>query len=764
MSCRVFFTHRLAAVALVLTLDHPAVAQPTILPLEDYQVTGYGFSAETPNGRHLGEDVLATPCTPVRAVSNGVIVLSRKDRQGYGQYVVISHEKPTSFVSVYGHLSKRAECPLRGTGPVKQGDIIGHVGYEDEMGTNSTHPHLHFAIHLKAYSGSYRYWGYAPNKDGEDVDVDAAGVTIGGLFTNPTVFISSNVQTNEPPVAKFEASHRGQTATNGGAPLVVAVDRTGQARVRFADRSTDIDGRVVSRIWRVHTEDAPISIGDSVFTWGFTPGIYTVTLTIADDDGVTSESVGSIDVREDSGTLAARDDSYLMVRGGTLSLSAPGVVENDSIQLSQVPGMSVEFLDAPAGMFVDESGGVFRFRPSLDASSPIVFRYIIRTTLGESNPATVTIALAAEPKLTVLTSMSSERGQGSAPLIKGSDDWLYGTTETGGSAGVGTVFRVSLAGQFETVHSFDGTMGAGPREVSLGADGWMYGTSLGGDGGYVFRVQPDGRFEIVHSFARDPSYGSQHPDPLFPTGRTPVGGLTHLAGGGMLGVTAFGGKFKGGTLYRIGPGGSFELLHEFDGTVRNPSTALVVGPDGAFYGGAGSQSNTETIYRFTVEDGLTTVYALRAFDGSTGTYPDGGGIAARLLSASDGNLYGVATHGGKYGRGVIFRVSVSGSYRVMHDFDWDTTGAKPHAALIEAPDGIYGTAAVGGRYWNLLNSNGTIFRMSWTGDLEVLHHFRDVDGDSSHGALLRLPDGMFYGTTFNGGATDHGVVFRLALP
>ena len=63
---------------------------------------------------------------------------------------------------------------------------------------------------------------------------------------------------------------------------------------------------------------------------------------------------------------------------------------------------------------------------------------------------------------------------------------VYGTTETGGSSNVGTVYRVSESGKFTLLHSFDGTDG---KYVYSGlvqnAKGVLFGTAQnGGSIGY----------------------------------------------------------------------------------------------------------------------------------------------------------------------------------------------------------------------------------------------------------------------------------------
>src|SRR6185295_8246790 len=69
---------------------------------------------------------------------------------------------------------------------------------------------------------------------------------------------------------------------------------------------------------------------------------------------------------------------------------------------------------------------------------------------------------------------------GSTPLgavIEASDGSFYGTTESGGRARFGTVFRVTPAGAFTTVHAFARGVsdGAYPRAALMqSADGNFY--------------------------------------------------------------------------------------------------------------------------------------------------------------------------------------------------------------------------------------------------------------------------------------------------
>ena len=85
-------------------------------------------------------------------------------------------------------------------------------------------------------------------------------------------------------------------------------------------------------------------------------------------------------------------------------------------------------------------------------------------------------------------------------------------------------------------------------------------------------------------------------------------------------------------------------------------------------------------------------------------------------------------------------------------------GAVPIAALVQAGDGnFYGTTYAGGR-----TGNGTVFRISPGGNLTNLYSFKGgTDGYRPY-SLARGTDGNFYGTTERGGTSNNGTVFRIS--
>ncbi len=88
----------------------------------------------------------------------------------------------------------------------------------------------------------------------------------------------------------------------------------------------------------------------------------------------------------------------------------------------------------------------------------------------------------------------------------------------------------------------------------------------------------------------------------------------------------------------------------------------------------------------------------------------------------------------------------------------DTTGRNPFAGLVQGNDGnFYGTTYEGGN-----SGYGTVFRMSPTGTLTTLVNFNSINGRYPYAGLVQGSDGNFYGTTYRGGSFGFGTVFRMS--
>jgi uncharacterized repeat protein (TIGR03803 family) len=151
---------------------------------------------------------------------------------------------------------------------------------------------------------------------------------------------------------------------------------------------------------------------------------------------------------------------------------------------------------------------------------------------------------------------SSDGANSSAALILSADGFLYGTTESGGAHGHGTVFRLNTSGSgYQVLHHFgsvtnDGQVPKGP--VLLGSDGYLYGTTfyggtfgppVAGHVGYgvAFKLDTTGSsYSVLYNF------GSQPGD-----GHLPTGGLVQGPDGAFYGTTSSGGDYNAGSVFRL---------------------------------------------------------------------------------------------------------------------------------------------------------------------------------------------------------------------
>jgi uncharacterized repeat protein (TIGR03803 family) len=152
-------------------------------------------------------------------------------------------------------------------------------------------------------------------------------------------------------------------------------------------------------------------------------------------------------------------------------------------------------------------------------------------------------------------------------LIAGANGNFHGTTLEGGSAGHGIVFEITSSGQMTVVHSFgDGSVtddGEQPRDsLLLDSTGNFYGTTFYGGSagdGTIFQMTSAGQVTILHSFGD----GSVAKD-----GVNPNRNLIMDAVGNFYGVTNSGGSGGKGTVFSMTPSRAVTILHAFgDGTV-----------------------------------------------------------------------------------------------------------------------------------------------------------------------------------------------------
>ncbi len=235
---------------------------------------------------------------------------------------------------------------------------------------------------------------------------------------------------------------------------------------------------------------------------------------------------------------------------------------------------------------------------------------------------------------------------------------LYGTTETGGVAGAGTVFELILNGGVWTekvLHSFDTKYGfelmAG---LTMDGAGNLYGTTfVGGVYGYgtVFELIPNGgkwTLNVLHSF--NIRYGAY-----------PLAGVILDAAGNIYGTTSNGGAYRDGVVFElISNNGKWteKVLHNFNGKFgMNPQAGLILDSSGNLYGttSQGGLHNGGTVFELMPNNGKWTENVLRGF--SKGSNNNGTSPEASLILDGAGNLYGTTRLGGSKGWGTVFEIT-----------------------------------------------------------------------------------------------------------
>ena len=361
---------------------------------------------------------------------------------------------------------------------------------------------------------------------------------------------------------------------------------------------------------------------------------------------------------------------------------------------------------------------------------------------------------------------------------------LYGITSGGGSFNYGTVFEYTPTdhGWVRTMqYSFSSEGGSDPYGgLVLDASGNLYGTTFyGGDNGagVVFELvhEPDGGWtkKVLHNFNTTDGYG-------------PYASMVFDDAGNLYGTTTGGGDYNEGTVFELTPNadGSWteQVLHSFGNGIDGWGLygPVVLDAVGNIYGmtsyGGATQSCADepgcgTVFKLSPRTGGGwTEQVLHSFlhDGIDGRNP----FANGLIFDAQGNLYGMTSVGGVHpcegvggeGCGTVFGLTPAGggtwTEQILFNFNNDGGAFDPTSSLLfDAAGNLYGTSYSGGA-----TLAGTVFKLTygsggWTE--QVLHSFGGSgDGVTPGAGLVRDAAGNLYGTTMQGGAYSGGTVYE----
>lgn len=347
--------------------------------------------------------------------------------------------------------------------------------------------------------------------------------------------------------------------------------------------------------------------------------------------------------------------------------------------------------------------------------------------------------------------LTGERPDGTFQI--GNDGYLYGTTITGGSFGLGTIYRINqISTDFELLFEFDGTNGFAPRNVTIASDGMLYGTASGGgefDSGVLFKMNLDGTsYSILTSFRSE-------------IGSSPIGGVIEATNGVLYGATQLDGEKYGGTIFSFDINDDdFQVIHHFDRTdISFVRGRLTQATDGLLYGMSrrGGEGQQGTIFKIDLDGSDFEI--LYEFNSNGGGTPLGG----ELTESSDGLLLGLTNNGGENDVGYIFKIEKGGSgFEAIYDFDEDHENSPYGNILINSENKLMGLANNGLYY------RGAIFKLNMDGtEYQTIHSLGSSNGVEPEGNIVTDHRGNIYGTMSYGGtsssSTGTGVLFKLDI-
>jgi uncharacterized repeat protein (TIGR03803 family) len=347
----------------------------------------------------------------------------------------------------------------------------------------------------------------------------------------------------------------------------------------------------------------------------------------------------------------------------------------------------------------------------------------------------------------------SASGIYSAPSTTGTYH-VVATSSTDSALSATATVTVVTAPSYSVLYSFPYSLES--AALTQGTDGNLYGTNEM----IAYKITSSGTFTQLAQLSSSPS--------------APISSLIQASDGDFYGVNSQG----DGSIFKMDSSGNVTSLYAFPGLTYVgsnglwPWAGLIQGKDGYFYGTTYSGGSTTCVpdgygvpaygpYGYSLPpwisgsgcgtvfkiDSLGNVIVLYSFSGQN----DGNFPQAPLAQGSDSELYGTTSAGGAYGYGTVFKLSTSGSLQVLHSFS-SADGNGPVAALTLADDGnLYGTTS------SNMTGGGEVFELDPSGNnFTVLHVFSGQDGWSPVAPLIQGSDGNFYGTTWAGGDLSCG--------
>ena len=239
---------------------------------------------------------------------------------------------------------------------------------------------------------------------------------------------------------------------------------------------------------------------------------------------------------------------------------------------------------------------------------------------------------------------------------------IYGTTPTGGTAGLGVVYQLkpnSTGGWiFHVIHTFTGGLdgaGGSASRFLIDAAGNLFGVCTTGGAnnfGNVYEISPlqgKWKFSTLYSFKDQPD------------GALPYGGVVSDKAGNLYGTTYYAGTHDMGTVYKLAHGhGAWTetVLYNFKGGSdgSSPISTLVADSSGNFYGttSAGGATSCSCGVIFKMAPGTSGKW-IESVEFSFPGSPQLGTAYNGIVRDSAGNFYGATVSGGSTNNGAIYQ-------------------------------------------------------------------------------------------------------------
>jgi uncharacterized repeat protein (TIGR03803 family) len=400
-----------------------------------------------------------------------------------------------------------------------------------------------------------------------------------------------------------------------------------------------------------------------------------------------------------------------------------------------------------------------------------------RTTVNSAGGEGTIFRVTTNGALTTLVSFGPDAGFSYGNLVQDADGNFYGTTSDGGTSGYGSVFKMTPDGVFMNLLSFNYSNGANPYGgLALGLDGNLYGTTVEGGAngdGTVFSITPDGTLTTLGAFPGTTGY------PL----AAPVQG----ADGNLYGTTTGGANGYGETYVLTITNQPLQITRQPKSQTAflGQTVKLSVATLGSFpltyqwqeYGTnladagnlSGSSIRVLTLANVTAANaGLYSVIVSNSFGAVTSApafLTVTSSVPVITLQPTNQTVLSGAT--------ATFRVGAVGNFPLFYQWQLNGNNLTDSANIIGTATTILTIAnasSVNAGTYSVIVSN-SLGSVSSAGavltllniTLTNLYSFTGGPDGANPNALVQDTNGIFYGTTQNGGTNGYGTIFQIQL-